>query len=297
MPHRPGGPPHDLGEVDADVLAHLLARGLARVGVDGEAGGLTGRPDRVVGGVVVRQAVPPHGRDHHAPDARLARQPLDLLHPPLDVVGDGHEGDAAPALRAVAAHLDQEAVVGPGPGVGQLGVVDHPRPQPGAERGRGVAGDGVGVGEHHLGRHAVRVHLLVPLLGVEGTPETLFVVGLPAHDVVVVELQGLVPVRVDLRQVVVEAPVVALVEVLPVALGGQPAVGVRRDDRVAVGRGNHGSALLPEDGQIVVALVDEGDQVLPGHGADDPADLGRGPLGPVDVDHPTDHEVGDGVEG
>ena len=156
VPHRPGGPPDDLGQVDADVLAHLLARRLAGVGVDREPGGLAGGPDRVVGGVVVGQSVPPHGRDHHAPDAGLAGQPLDLLDAPLDVVGDGDQGDAASALRAVAAHLDEEAVVGPGAGIGQLRVVDHPGPQAGAERRRGHAGDGVGVGEHDLGRRRRR---------------------------------------------------------------------------------------------------------------------------------------------
>ena len=49
----------------------------------------------------------------------------------------------------------------------ELGILDHPRRQARAERRRFHPGDRVGVGEDHLGRHAVGVHLLVALLGIE----------------------------------------------------------------------------------------------------------------------------------
>ena len=51
---------------------------------------------------------------------------------------------------------------------------------------------------------AVGVELLVALLGVEGAAEALGVLGLPAHDVVVVQLQGLVAAGLALGQEVVE---------------------------------------------------------------------------------------------
>ena len=146
----------------------------------------------------------------------------------------GTERDAAVALRAAAAHFGQEAVVRPCAGEGQLGVGDGARRQPGAERWRGHARDGVGVGEHDLGGDAVGVELLVPLVDVPGAAEALLVVGLPAHDVVVIHLEQLVAVGVPLGQVVVELRVVGRVEVGTVALGGQAGMGVGRNDQVAV---------------------------------------------------------------
>ena len=95
-------------------------------------------------------------------------QPLDLRHRALDAVGDGHQCDATVALRAAGAHLGQEAVVGACAREGQLGVGDRPGREAGTEGRRGHAGDGVGVGEHDLGGHAVRVELLVALLDVPG---------------------------------------------------------------------------------------------------------------------------------
>ena len=50
-----------------------------------------------------------------------------------------------------------------------------PAERPGAERRRLHAGDRVGVGEDHLGRDAVGVHLLVALLGVVRAAQTFFV--------------------------------------------------------------------------------------------------------------------------
>ena len=108
------------------------------------------------------------------------------------------------ALGAAGAHLGQEAVVGPGAGEGKFGVGDLPGAETGPEGWRGHAGDGVGVGEHDLGGHAVRVELLVALLDVPGAAQALFVLGLPAHDVVVIHLERLVAVRVALGQVLVE---------------------------------------------------------------------------------------------
>ena len=146
----------------------------------------------------------------------------------------GTERDAAVALRAAGAHLGQEAVVGPGAGEGQLGVGDLPRRETRAKGWRRHPGDGVRVGEHHLGRHAVRVKLLVALLHVPSPAQTFFVLGLPAHYVVVIHLQRLVALLVPLGQVLVELGVVGGVQVGPVPLGGQAGVRVGGDDDVAV---------------------------------------------------------------
>ena len=116
----------------------------------------------------------------------------------------------------------------------ELGILDHPGRQPGAERRRLHPGDRVGVGEDHLGGHAVGVHLLVALLGVERAAQPFFVLGLPVRDVVVVELHLLVAVGLALGEELVERRVVPLVEVRPVLLARQPGVRVGRDDDVAV---------------------------------------------------------------
>ena len=63
---------------------------------------------------------------------------------------------------------------------GELGVGDGARREPGAERRRLHAGDGVGVGEHDLGRDAVGVELLVALVGVPGAAQALLVVASPS---------------------------------------------------------------------------------------------------------------------
>ena len=186
-----------------------------------------------------------------------------------------------------AAHLGQEPVVRPGAGEGELGVGDGAGREPGPEGRRGHAGDGVGVGEHDLGRDAVGIELLVALLDVPGAAQPLLVVRLPPHDVVVIHLELLVPVGVALGQVLVELPVVLRVEVGPVPLAVQPGVGVGRDDRVAAR-----SSLRPEHREVVVALVDEGLEPGPWHRADDATDLGRGPLRPVEVHHAAHHEIG-----
>ena len=146
----------------------------------------------------------------------------------------GTERDAAVTLGAAGTHLGQEPVVGAGAGEGQLGIGDGAGGEAGPEGRRRHAGDGVGVGEHDLGGHAVGIELLVTLLDVPGAPQALFVVGLPAHDVVVIHAQQLVPVRMTLGQVLVELCVVGGVEVRAVVLAGQAGVGVGRDDHVAV---------------------------------------------------------------
>ena len=79
---------------------------------------------------------------------------------------------AAPR-RARRAQLDEEAVVRAGARERELGVLDHPGREAGAERRRLHAGDRVGVREDHLGRDAVGVHLLVALLGVERAAQAL----------------------------------------------------------------------------------------------------------------------------
>ena len=121
-----------------------------------------------------------------------------------------------------------------GAGKRELGIFDHPRRQPGAERRRLHAGDRVGVGEDHLGGDAVGVHLLVALLGVERAPQPFFVLGLPVRDVVVVELHLLIAVRLALGKELVERRVVPAVEIRPVLLARQACVRVGRDDEVAV---------------------------------------------------------------
>ena len=116
----------------------------------------------------------------------------------------------------------------------ELGVVDLTRRQAGAERRRLHTGDCVGVGEDHFGRHAVGVHLLVALLGVERAAKTFFVLGLPVRDVVVVELHLQVAIGLALVEVRVELRVVPLLQVRPVLLAREARVRVGRDDRVAV---------------------------------------------------------------
>src|SRR4029079_9389192 len=109
-----------------------------------------------------------------------------------------------------------------------------PRRQARAERRRFHAGDRIRVGEDHLGRDAVGVHLLVTLLGVERAAETLLVLGLPVRDVVVVELHLQVAIGLPLLEVLVEGAVVPLVEIRAVLLAGQARVRVGGDDRVAI---------------------------------------------------------------
>ena len=121
-------------------------------------------------------------------------------------------------------------------GEGQLGVLDGPGEQARAERRRGLTGDGVGVGEEHVGGHPVGVELLVPDDRVVGALQALFVVGLPAHDVVVVEGQRLLAVGGPLGQVLLEGREVPAVEVGAVVLAGQAGMPVGRDDDVAVAR-------------------------------------------------------------
>ena len=77
------------------------------------------------------------------------------------------------------------------PAKASSGSVMDPADEAGAERRRRHAGDGVGVGEHHLSGHAVGVEFLVALVGIPRAPQALFVLGLPPHDVVVVHLQRL----------------------------------------------------------------------------------------------------------
>ena len=91
----------------------------------------------------------------------------------VDVVADRHEADAGAPLRARRAQVDEEAVVRAGARERELGVLDRPGRQAGAERRRLHPGDRVGVREDHLGRDAVGVHLLVALLGVERAAQTL----------------------------------------------------------------------------------------------------------------------------
>ena len=98
--------------------------------------------------------------------------------------------------------------MGAGPGEGQLGIGDLARRQSGAEGRRGHARDGVGVGEHDLGGHAVGIEFLVALLDVPGAAQAFLVFGLPPHDVVVIHLQCLVAVGLALGQVLVELSVV-----------------------------------------------------------------------------------------
>jgi hypothetical protein len=216
MPRRPGRPPDHLGQVDTQVTVVLLLGSLARVGVNGQVGGGAGCPEVLVDLTAVRGPVPPHGRDHHAPDAGLLRGPLGLGHRPMGIVAQRDEGDSGPTLRAGRTQLGQEAVVRLRPGEGQVGLVDLPGGQPGAERWRAHAGDGVGVGEQHVGRDAVAVELAVADIRVVGPPQTVLVGGLPSHDVLEIGLELLGPLGLLHRHPLVEGLVEPGLEVGPV---------------------------------------------------------------------------------
>ena len=204
VPHRAGGPPHDLGQVDADVVVHLLARRLARVGVHREARRPGTRPTPGRRRVVVGRAVPPHRRDHHAADAGLVGQPLDLRDARVDVVGDRHEPDAAPALGAVAHSSTRKRLWARAPAKASSGSSIIPADRPAPNGGDSMPVMASASGKITSADDAVGVHLLVALLGVERAAQTLLVLGLPARDVVVVELQGLVAVALPLGEERVE---------------------------------------------------------------------------------------------
>ena len=71
--------------------------------------------------------------------------------------------------------------------------------------------------------------------GIVSAFQAFFVVLLPPHDVVVVELEGLLATSHPLREVGVEGGVVLGVEVFAIFLAGQTGMTVRRDDQVAIG--------------------------------------------------------------
>ena len=142
-----------------------------------------------------------------------------VLPPPL-------EPGPEPLVRVTITRVEMPGL--PVFGAGWIGVQARP------EGRRRHAGDGVGIGEHDLGGDTVSVELLVALFDVPGAAQTLFVLGLPPHDVVVIHLELLVAVGLALRKVLVELRVVRGVEVWPVLLTVQPGVGVGRNDRVAV---------------------------------------------------------------
>jgi hypothetical protein len=236
VPQRTRAPPHHLGEVDADLVVELVAGRLARMRVNGQLCGRTRRPHRIVGRVVVGRAVVPHRRDHDAANARLAGQILDLGDGAFDVVSDGHQRDARSPFGTRRAEFDEELVVRACPGKREVGIFDRARRQARAERRRFHTRDRVAVGENDFCGHAVGVELFVAMLRVVGAFETLFVLRLPVHDVVVVEPQLLGAPRLALGQKLVELRVVLGLEVGAIVLALQAGVPVGRHDDVAIHR-------------------------------------------------------------
>src|SRR5205823_4881845 len=93
-----------------------------------------------------------------------------------------------------------------------------------------------------LGGHAVGVHLLVALRGVERTAQPFLVLGFPVRDVVVVQPHLLVAVRVTFREVLVERRVIARIEIRPIVLAREARVRIGGDDDVVVA---HRASRLP----------------------------------------------------
>ena len=176
------GPKRNLGDVHGHVLAVGVEVGLPGVGVDDQASiGARGPEAVVVVGAVGRMVVP-QGGNHHAPDAGLTGQGLDLLDGLVDVVDHRHERHARPPHRVGGAELLQPAVVGPSAAEGLASIGDLPGGQAGAE-GRGLlAGNGVAVGEDDLAGHAVGVQHGITDLGVVGTLQAPLVLALPLLD-------------------------------------------------------------------------------------------------------------------
>ena len=155
-------------------------------------------------GIVVRRVVAPHRRDHDPADAGLVGEPLDLGDRAVDVVADRHEPDAGAPLGLVAHSSTRKRLCARAPANASSGSSIIPAERPAPNGGDSMPGDRVGVGEDHLGRDAVGVHLLVALLGVERAAQTFFVRRSPSGDVVVVQLHLLVAVRLALGEELVE---------------------------------------------------------------------------------------------
>ncbi len=169
-PERPGRPPPGLGRVDRHEAPaqRVVGRAGARVGVEDQAGLLARRPHRLVRLVDVGGGVEPAGGDHHAAQAPLGGG-VHLGHRVVDAGGHGHHGHADAAVGVGGAEVGEPAVVGAGAGLDRGGVGVGPRAEARAERRAGEAAraEHVGVGEQHLGGHALLVEDGVAHRGVE----------------------------------------------------------------------------------------------------------------------------------
>ena len=174
----------------------------------------------------------PHGRDHHALDARPAGQGLDFGHSQIHVMGSGHQRHPGTAHRFGGAELLQPAIMCSGPPEGQPGVGDHAGGQACAEGWGLLAGDSVAVGEDDLSGHAVGVQNRVADLRVVGALQAPLVLALPLGKKLGVYLLGDSALLVALSHVAVELLVEGGVQVRPVFLTLQPGVGVGRDNDV-----------------------------------------------------------------
>ena len=152
-------------------------------------------------GMVVRRVVAPHRRDHDPADAGLVGEPLDLGDRRARCRGRSARGRCPPRRSGLSAQRStRKRLCARAPANASSGSSIMPAERPGAERRRLHAGDRVGVGEDHLGRDSVGVHLLVALLGVVRAAQAFFVRGLPVGDVVVVQHHLLVAVRLPLGE-------------------------------------------------------------------------------------------------
>lgn len=119
----------------------------------------------------------------------------------------------------------------------ELGVLVAGEAQAHPEGGRGLAVDGVRVGEDDLGGHAVAVEFLQPLSGVPAALEAFLVVVEPLlGEGLVADAQpgGLRSAGVALAEELVELGVEAGIQVGPVLLRGEARVTVGGDDQVRV---------------------------------------------------------------
>ena len=148
----------------------VVGRPGARVGVQHQAELLDGRPHRLVDGVVVGGLVEPAGRDHHAAEARGRRRrgsrpPRRRCRATIGTTATPMRRSGSLAQKSASHRLWARA-----PARTSSGSLSRRLRQAGAERRRGdpAGAEHVGVGEEHLGGHALAVEHLVAGVGVVG---------------------------------------------------------------------------------------------------------------------------------
>jgi hypothetical protein len=155
----------------------------------------------------------------------------------VDVDRHGDHRHPDPAVRLLRAEVGEPSVVGPGPGEHELAVALGGVAQARAERRAGdpPGAEHVGVGEEHLGGHALAIQALVAGVGVVGGVEaTVAGLGLPLLAEVLVHGPLELLDHPQLGLVGVELRVVRLVQVLAVAIGRRAGVAVGGDEQVPV---------------------------------------------------------------